>query len=88
MSSQGRIQLFVKGGGSKLVHDRGGTTEYTHLDKLQLIWIQQFQIYFSIRSSSFFLSFFLSSFFPFFKGGSNPWNPPLDLPMLLYMRSS
>ena len=47
----------------------GGTTEYTHLDKLQLIWTQQFQIYFSIKS------FFLSSFFPFFKGVPTPETP-------------
>ena len=53
--SQGRIQFFVKGG-SKLIDDWGGGQEYTHLDKLQLIWIQQFQILF-FNQIFFFLSF-------------------------------
>ena len=60
ITSQGQIQLFVKGG--------------------LLIWIQQFQIYFSIKSSSFFLSF---SFLSFLREGSNPWNPPWIRPCII-----
>ena len=59
--SQGRSQLFVKGG--------------------LLIWIQQFQIYFSIKSSSFFLSFFLLSFL--FKGVPTPGTPPWIRPWVI-----